>query len=145
MPKKWTHLEFMTELVYDLIFPGQTAAHLLTIGELDDRSIDSARSFSSFALVNEAQLEEDIDLDCDTGRVNYLTNKSTARRRKRWSQINLGQSGTMDSDTHHCRLPRVVANIVGSNFCTNSMTIRERRIRECTRIGLSCGDAWFAM
>ena len=24
MPKKWTHLEFMTELVYDLIFPGQT-------------------------------------------------------------------------------------------------------------------------
>jgi hypothetical protein len=52
----------MTELVYDLIFPGQTAAHLLTIGELDDRSIDSARSFSSFASVNEAQLEEDIDL-----------------------------------------------------------------------------------
>ena len=31
MPKKWTHLEFMTELVYDLIFPGQTAAHLLTL------------------------------------------------------------------------------------------------------------------
>ena len=56
-------------------FPWADAAHLLTIGELDDRSIDSARSFSSFALVNEVQLEEDIDLDCNTGRANYLTNK----------------------------------------------------------------------
>ena len=36
MPKKWTHLEFMVELVYDLIFPGRTCAHLRMIGELDD-------------------------------------------------------------------------------------------------------------
>ena len=36
MPRKWTHLEFMTELVYDLIFPGNTVVHLSTIGELDD-------------------------------------------------------------------------------------------------------------
>ena len=35
MPKKWTHLEFMTELVYDLIYPTQTATHLSTI-ELDN-------------------------------------------------------------------------------------------------------------
>ena len=82
MTKKWTHLEFMTELVYDLIFPGQTAAHLSTIGELDDRSIDSARSFSSFASVDEAQLEKDIDLGCDTGRANYLTNKSATHMTK---------------------------------------------------------------
>jgi hypothetical protein len=65
MPKKWTHLKFLTELVYDLIFPGQTAAHLSTIGELDDCSIDSTRSFSLFASVDEAQLEEEINLDCD--------------------------------------------------------------------------------
>jgi hypothetical protein len=69
------HLEFMTELVYDLIFPGQTAVHLSTIGDLDDFSIDSTRSFSLFALVDEAKLEEDVDLDCDTGRENYLNNK----------------------------------------------------------------------
>jgi hypothetical protein len=65
----------MMELVYDLIFPGQTAVHVSTIGDLDDRSIDSTRSFSSFTLVDEAKLEEDVDLDCDTGRENYLNNK----------------------------------------------------------------------
>ncbi len=71
MPKKWTHLEFMTELVYDLIFPGQTAAHLSTIGELDDWSIDSTKSFSSISSVDEMQLEEEIDQHCHTGRRDY--------------------------------------------------------------------------
>ena len=56
MPRNWTHLEFMTKLVYDLIFPGNTVFHLSTIGELDDQSIDSTRSFSSFASVDEKQL-----------------------------------------------------------------------------------------
>jgi hypothetical protein len=60
MPKKWTHLEFMVELVYDLIYPTQTATHLSTIGELDDRSIDSTKSLSSFASVDESQLEEEV-------------------------------------------------------------------------------------
>ena len=72
MPKKWTHLEFMTELVYDLIYPTQTATHLSTIGEFDDRSIDSTKSLSSFASVNESQLEEEVDLDCSKGRETYL-------------------------------------------------------------------------
>ena len=72
MLRKWTHLEFMMELVYNLIFPGQTAVHLSRIGELDDRSIDSTKSLSSFTSVDGAQLEEEIDLDCDTGRENYL-------------------------------------------------------------------------
>lgn len=65
MPKKWTHLEFMKELVYDLIFPGQTSMHLSTIGELNDQSIDSIKLFSSFALVDKSKLEEEVDLDCD--------------------------------------------------------------------------------
>jgi hypothetical protein len=68
MPKKWMHLEFLTELVYDLIFPGQNAVQLSTTGELDDHLIDSTRSFSLFASVNKAQLEEEINLDCNTGR-----------------------------------------------------------------------------
>jgi hypothetical protein len=62
MPKKWMHLEFLTELVYNLIFSEQTAAHLSTIGELDDHSIDSTRLFPLFPLVDNAQLEEEIDL-----------------------------------------------------------------------------------
>ena len=61
MPKKWTHLEFMVELVYDLIFPGRTCAHLWTISELDDRSISSTKTLSSFESVDEAQLEEEFD------------------------------------------------------------------------------------
>jgi hypothetical protein len=88
MPKKWTHLKFLTELVYDLIFPGQTAVHLSTIGELDDRSIDLTRSFSLFALVDEAQLEEEIDLDCDTSRVAYLESKAATPMTKNAMEMN---------------------------------------------------------
>ncbi len=61
--------EFMTKLVYDLIFPGNTSVHLSTIGELNDWSIDSTMSFLLFASVKEMQLEEaDMDLNCDSGR-----------------------------------------------------------------------------
>jgi hypothetical protein len=88
MPRKWTHLEFMTELVYDLIFPGQTAVHLSTIGDLDDRLIDSMISFPSFTLVDEAKLEEDIDLDCDTGRENYLNYKHPTHMTRKAMETN---------------------------------------------------------
>ena len=83
MPKKWTHLEYMMELVFDLIFPGQTAVHMSTIDELDNRSISLTKSLSSFTSVDEAQLEEEIDLDCDTGRESYLERtQPTAMKRK---------------------------------------------------------------
>jgi hypothetical protein len=72
MPKKWTHLEFMVELVYDLIFPERTCAHLRTVGELDDRSISSTRTLSSFESVDEAQLDENVDLVCESGRLKYF-------------------------------------------------------------------------
>ena len=51
------------ELVYDLIFPGQTITHLSSLEGLDDRSIDSTKSLLSFNSVNETKLEEDVDLD----------------------------------------------------------------------------------
>ncbi len=73
MPTKWTHLEFMTELVYDLILPGQTISHLSSLEGMDDRSIDSTKSLSSFNSVDKAKLEEDVDLDCDNGREHYLS------------------------------------------------------------------------
>jgi hypothetical protein len=71
-PKKWSHLEFQVELIYDLLYPGQTDTHLQSIGELDDRSIDSTRTLTSFESVPDQELEERIDLDSDTGRANYL-------------------------------------------------------------------------
>ncbi len=72
MPKEWSHLEFQVELIYDLLYPGQTDAHLQLISELDDRSIDSSRTLTSFESVPDKELEETIDLDSDTGRANYL-------------------------------------------------------------------------
>ncbi len=88
MPRKWRHLKFMMELVYDLIFPGQTAVHLSTIGDLDDWSIDSTRSFSLFTLVDEAKLEEDVDLGCNTGHENYLNNKHPTHMMRKAMETN---------------------------------------------------------
>ena len=63
MPKKWTHLEFMMKLVYDLIFPGQMITHLLSLEGIDDQSVDSTKSLSLFNSVDDMKMEEDVDLD----------------------------------------------------------------------------------
>ena len=55
-----------------VLYPGQTDTHLQSIGELDDRSIDSTRTLTSFESVPDQELDEKIDLDSDTGRANYL-------------------------------------------------------------------------
>jgi hypothetical protein len=104
IPRKWTHLEFMTELVYDLIFPGNTVVHLSTIGELDDRSIDSTRSLSSFASVDEKQLGEDIDLDCDSGRLAYLENRKATPMTKKGVETNKPWPKRFDG-LRHASLP----------------------------------------
>ena len=52
MLKKWMHLQFMTELVYNLIFTSQTIAHLLSLEGLDDQSIDSTKTLWLFNLVD---------------------------------------------------------------------------------------------
>jgi hypothetical protein len=72
MPKKWSHLEFQVELIYYLLYPGQTDTHLQSFGELDDRSIDSMITLTSFESVPDQELEGRINLDSDTGRANYL-------------------------------------------------------------------------
>mmetsp|Transcript_28538 Transcript_28538/g.60495 ORF Transcript_28538/g.60495 Transcript_28538/m.60495 type:complete len:92 (-) Transcript_28538:208-483(-) len=42
LPPKWTYLEFLVELVYDLIFPEQTKLHLSHLKEVvDDQSFAS--------------------------------------------------------------------------------------------------------
>ncbi len=53
MPVKWTHAEFIEQLVYDLIFPKQTSAHRVALQKAtDDDEGDSsvAQSLSSFGL-----------------------------------------------------------------------------------------------
>jgi hypothetical protein len=88
MPRMWTHLKFMMVLVYDLIFPGQTLVHLSRIGELDNRSIDSTRSLSLFTSVDDAQLEEDVDLDCDSGREKYLASTQPHHMTRKAMELN---------------------------------------------------------
>jgi len=104
MPKKWTHLEFMVELVYDLIFPGRTCAHLRTIGELDDRSISSTKTLSSFESVDKAQLDEEVDLNCDSGRQEYLAMKAPAVMTKKGMLSNTKWPRRFDG-MRHAALP----------------------------------------
>ncbi len=78
----------MMELVYDLIYPTQMVTHLSTIDELDDRSIDSTKSLSSFASVDESQLEEEVDLDCSTGRETYLEKRAPTPMTKKAMKTN---------------------------------------------------------
>ncbi len=115
MPKKWSHLELMVELVYNLIFPGRTVAHLQTMNELYDRLISSMRFLSSFESVNEAQADEDVDLSCSTGREEYLRKKAptvmtqkamlTNKKWPRWFD-GMRHASLPVSDRHcqHCHL-----------------------------------------
>ena len=84
IPKKWTHLEFIVELVYDLVFPGKTQLHLQSIKDSDDRSICSTRTLSSFeSVVDKAQLDEEVDLNCDSGRDDYLKKMKPTKMTKK--------------------------------------------------------------
>ena len=94
----------MTELVYDLIFPGQTAMHLSAIGELDDRSIDSTKSVSSFASVDASQLEEDVDLNCEKGREVYLEEKAPTPMTRKYIETNTPWPKRFDG-LRHASLP----------------------------------------
>ncbi len=50
LPPKWTHAEFLEELVYDFLLPGQTRRHVDVLRCMDDSSLAwsvwAARSFS---------------------------------------------------------------------------------------------------
>jgi hypothetical protein len=53
LPVKWTHAEFIEQLVYDLIFPEQTLAHRVALQKAtddDEGDYGVAQSLSSFGL-----------------------------------------------------------------------------------------------
>ena len=109
MPKNWTHLEFMVELVYDLIFPGRTCAHLRMVGEFDDRSISLTRTLSSFELVDEAQLDENVDLVCESDRLKYLAAKPATNMTKKAMMANNKWMRRFDG-MQHTSLPNICIN-----------------------------------
>ncbi len=57
---KWTHVEFIEQLVYDFIFPAQTFVHQELLWDNDDES--SNRSLSSFG---ESSLQEEDNREWD--------------------------------------------------------------------------------
>ncbi len=58
------------------------------ICELDDRSISSTRTLSSFKSVDKAKLDEDVDLICESGRLKYLAEKPATMMTKKAMMTN---------------------------------------------------------
>jgi len=49
LPEKWSHAEFIEQLLYDLIFPERTVVHWEALREEEDDLSVSRRSLSSFS------------------------------------------------------------------------------------------------
>ncbi len=143
MPKKWTHLEFMVELAYNLIFPGRTCDHLRTIGELDDRSISSTRTLSSFESVDEAQLDEEVDLNCNTGREEFLAMKAPTVMTKKVMRTNNKWPRRFDG-MRHASLPVTLRHHQYCHYQYKYEFDDEQRKLFPRRTENTCGDAWCA-
>jgi len=77
MPPKWSHRDFMIELVFDMIYPEQKQAHVeMMTSKVNDQSFASAvrsvRTFSSFGTVS-GEDESEWDFTSETGIVKYLS------------------------------------------------------------------------
>ena len=88
----------------DLSTGGNKAAHLCTIGELDNISISSKKTLSSFEPVDEAQLDEEVYLTCNTGQTEYLDMKSPSIMTKKAMQMNNNWPRRFDG-MRHASLP----------------------------------------
>jgi hypothetical protein len=71
LPPKWTHAEFLEELVYDFLLPGQTKKHVDLLRDIDNASLAASvrttRSFSMYGSAGQSG-EEEHDLSCVNGR-----------------------------------------------------------------------------
>jgi hypothetical protein len=80
LPEKWSHAEFIEQLVYDLIFPEQTVVHQEALQEEEDDLSVSRRSLSS---VSGTSLQEEEDREwnfsCNSG-INQFLARDKGRR-----------------------------------------------------------------
>ena len=78
LPPKWTHAEFLEELVYDFLLPGQTRRHIDVLRGLDDSSlaalVRTTRSFSLRGYLSGGATEVEHDFNCPSGIATYLKN-----------------------------------------------------------------------
>ena len=75
LPPKWSHMQFLEELVYDLLLPGQTRRHVDVLRGVDDSSLAaSARSTRSLSSMTGGPTEIEHDFSCPSGVETYLNN-----------------------------------------------------------------------
>ena len=80
--RKWTHAEFLQELVYDLLLPEQMKRHIAYLRNGDSNivrasSVMSSCLYSLSATASEIYKEFDGDLSCESGRKNNMKNWNT--------------------------------------------------------------------
>ena len=92
LPSKWTHLEFLVKLVYDLIFPEQTELHLAQLKEVvDDQTFTSTvrtpRFMSAFGtfMVDDDDMW---DLSLEISITKYLTKVKAMHITKNQMEMN---------------------------------------------------------
>jgi hypothetical protein len=76
LPPKWTHAEFLEELVYDFLLLGQTRRHVDVLRGMDDSSLAASvrttRSFSLHGSQSGRSTEVEDDFSCPSGVETYL-------------------------------------------------------------------------
>ena len=81
LPPKWTHAEFLEELVYDFLLPGQTKKHVDLLRDIDNSSLAaSVRTTHSFSMYGSARQsgEEEHDLSCVEGRKAFFKKRKAS-------------------------------------------------------------------
>ena len=76
LPPKWSHLEFLEQLVYDLLSPRACGDHVTTLRSMDDgnyhASVRSTKTLSVFSGHNSRLYDhEEWDFTCDSGIQSY--------------------------------------------------------------------------
>ena len=70
LPPKWTHAQFLEELVYGFMLPGQVRKHVDLLGGTDDASLPlSVQKSHAFSLYGShaSLFTDENDLSCATG------------------------------------------------------------------------------
>jgi len=80
LPRKWTHAEFLQELVFDLLLPEQSKKHVSFIERNPDDTMASSVALSRMnslsATASEVAERYDADLSCESGRKTYLQQRN---------------------------------------------------------------------
>jgi len=109
LPPKWTHCEFLVELVYDFMFPSSARFHVEQLMEMDDNSFKlrarTSRSFSAFgcASVSVSGDDDSWDLTTQSGKMEYLEEIKQSRLNK--SRLESGYFACRFDGLRHASLP----------------------------------------